>query len=678
MLKNLLKLIPIVLLFVMIVPQNSIAQSSAEQLIKAYESGQLNNLTVQEKQKINQYLQSLQKGKAHREIQFYSPEATILTENFDAVTPPALPTDWTSENTNGDGVEWVSSTYSPNSNPNSMRISYNSSLAMDDYFFSPGLSLTGGVEYRVRFQYKSGGFDESMEVLWGDSPSSSGMNGGQIFDNPDFTNGTYTEGSGTFTPTTTGTYYIGWHGYSSADQYYICVDDVIIDEAPSGPPDAAVLLSPADGSTDISNPILEWMSGGGAAETGYKIKFGTTNPPTAETDLGLVTTYSPAGLSYSTTYYWQIIAYNGSGDGTASEIWSFTTGPDPTVTTFPYNEGFEGTNFPPYGWANNSWDWSLYGGAHTGTKWAYSNTSGSQLTTLPISLGSNLQLSYWYRVESSSYPQDMDVLLSTDGINFTTTLASYTGVINSAYAQEVIDLSAYAGETVYIRFNGLTGAGGFDYGICVDDVTVEEIPAPGIYPPTNLQATVTGQDVDLSWLAPGADQFLRYDNGVNADAIGLTAGGTFEAAARFPSSIMMPFVGKELTDVEIYILDVPSSCVIKIYDEGTASAPGALLYSEDVTSSIVGSSFNDITLASPVAINGNDLWISYEVTHAAGEHPAGIDPGPANPDGEWIYVDPDWGALGFDANWNIAGYIATPAPNGIQRTKDICPQFVKG
>ena len=214
-----------------------------------------------------------------------------------------------------------------------------------------------------------------------------------------------------------------------------------------------------------------------------------------------------------------------------------------------------------------------------------------------------------------------------------------------------------------------TGIGCFDFCIVLMMYPLKLIPAPGLYPPTNLQASVTGQDVDLSWLAPGQDQYIRWDNGVNDNSIGLTDGGTFEAAARFPSSMMMPFVGKSLTEVEIYINDIPSSCIIKIYDEGTSSVPGTLLYSEDVTSSIVGTSFNNITLASPVAINGNDLWISYEVTHAVGEHPAGVDPGPVVPDGDWIYIDPDWSHLGFDANWNIAGYITTPGPNGMVRSK---------
>ncbi len=58
----------------------------------------------------------------------------------------------------------------------------------------------------------------------------------------------------------------------------------------------------------------------------------------------------------------------------------------------------------------------------------------------------------------------------------------------------------------------------------IDDISIEIAP-PGTYPPNDLQASVSGQDVMLTWLAPDADRWLRYDNGVNAgNAIGLSGG----------------------------------------------------------------------------------------------------------------------------------------------------------
>ncbi len=187
-----------------------------------------------------------------------------------------------------------------------------------------------------------------------------------------------------------------------------------------------------------------------------------------------------------------------------------------------------------------------------------------------------------------------------------------------------------------------------------------------LYPPINLQASVTGgDDVNLTWEPSDADQWLRYDDGVNVDAVGLTVGGTFGASARFPSSVTFPLTGKVLTQMEIYIWSLPSNCTIKIYGQGTPTSPGSVLLSQDVTSLITSAnSWYLLTLSSPVPITGDDIWIGYEVTHLAGEYPAGLDAGPANPDGEWFGVGGSWSRLGFNENYNIAGFVTDPGPNG--------------
>jgi len=71
------------------------------------------------------------------------------------------------------------------------------------------------------------------------------------------------------------------------------------------------------------NTTLNWASGGGNP-TGYRLYFGTTTPPLLYDDLGNVTTFSPV-LDYETTYYWQIVPYNGEGDAQNCPIWSFST-----------------------------------------------------------------------------------------------------------------------------------------------------------------------------------------------------------------------------------------------------------------------------------------------------------------------------------------------------------------
>ncbi len=151
---------------------------------------------------------------------------------------------------------------------------------------------------------------------------------------------------------------------------------------------------------------------------------------------------------------------------------------------------------------------------------------------------------------------------------------------------------------------------------------------------------------------------LNYD-GPNASAIGLTNGGTFNVAARFPSAMVAPYQYYMLETVDIYINHLPSAATIKIWGAGTSTTPGALLHQQNITP--VATSWNTIQLSTPIEISGTDIWIGYSVTHAAAQFPAGTDAGPAVPDGAWISTDgTSWSRLyelvpTLNYNWNIRG-----------------------
>lgn len=74
---------------------------------------------------------------------------------------------------------------------------------------------------------------------------------------------------------------------------------------------------------------------------GYRISIGTDNPPTnleLLLDVGDDTTFDLEWTEYETTYYWQVIPYNESGNAIECAIWSFETGKygillPPTCTT---------------------------------------------------------------------------------------------------------------------------------------------------------------------------------------------------------------------------------------------------------------------------------------------------------------------------------------------------------
>lgn len=158
------------------------------------------------------------------------------------------------------------------------------------------------------------------------------------------------------------------------------------------------------------------------------------------------------------------------------------------------------------------------------------------------------------------------------------------------------------------------------------------------------------------------EDWIHFDDGVNYDSVGLAFGGTFEGAIRITPDELGDYDDWYLTVVKFYHYVFPGtgethSGNIKIYAVGTSISPGALITSEPYT--VTGEGWFEILLSSPVAVNANeDVWVSVEVTHAAGEYPLGVDGGPAvDGKGDWLEDDPDvWLELqwfGFDVNWNI-------------------------
>ncbi len=114
-------------------------------------------------------------------------------------------------------------------------------------------------------------------------------------------------------------------------------------------PQPCQYVSPANSATNLAlGTDLTWLAAAGAP-SGYKVFMGTDNPPTNlvnGTSTTLLTYDHPTPYAYNTTYYWQIIPYNASGDAVNCPVWSFTTMPDPIVTTFPYAMNFDNVTAP--------------------------------------------------------------------------------------------------------------------------------------------------------------------------------------------------------------------------------------------------------------------------------------------------------------------------------------------
>ncbi|MEO8233062.1 MAG: T9SS type A sorting domain-containing protein [Ignavibacteriota bacterium] len=160
---------------------------------------------------------------------------------------------------------------------------------------------------------------------------------------------------------------------------------------------------------------------------------------------------------------------------------------------------------------------------------------------------------------------------------------------------------------------------------------------------------------------------IHYDGDHSANSVG-DGGTTFIGGARFTPAITGPLTGGELRFVQFHYSQAATGLTLKIYDAGTATAPGALLLDQPLNlGTLVVADWNEVELDTYIPISGNDLWICLEVQDTTTlSFPFGVDAGPANLDGDFVNDTGVWQHLagfGLNFNWNIRGIVEdSPAP----------------
>jgi hypothetical protein len=136
----------------------------------------------------------------------------LMTENFDAVTPPNVPAGWIVRDYNADGKTWATTTSHPYSSPNCIRYTYNRYQPAKDWFFTGPLTLTAGIPYTVGFFHRGSSplFPERLRVWVCSSQDSTGKIGSAIYNNSNIINTVYQSDLADFSVASTGTYYLGF------------------------------------------------------------------------------------------------------------------------------------------------------------------------------------------------------------------------------------------------------------------------------------------------------------------------------------------------------------------------------------------------------------------------------------------------------------------------------------
>lgn len=232
------------------------------------------------------------------------------------------------------------------------------------------------------------------------------------------------------------------------------------------------------------------------------------------------------------------------------------------ATSAQLTEGFEGT-VPPAGWAmfdngiGSIITWSSSTNANSGSQAAFINydcsggiTSEDWLVTPLVAINAGDALTFYHQdIDSWDYGSSYEIRVSTtsqtNAASFTTIQTFTETQTPTSYGLVAIDLSAYAGSSIYIAFVQVQDCGDAWY---IDDVYVG---APQCLPPTALNATnITTTTADLGW-TPG------LGGGASWDVAVVPSGSPISGVTNVGPS---PYPASGLTQATVYDFYVREVC----------------------------------------------------------------------------------------------------------------------
>jgi hypothetical protein len=174
--------------------------------------------------------------------------ALPYSEDFETTNISNIPSCASIENA-GNGNNWTT-TNNPGNGFTSNTLTYNTNInnPANAWFFTPGLELIGGTNYRLTFSYGNDNVSniEYMAVSLGATAESSAMTE-LLEDFSPFNQAAKQNATIDFVPDSTGVFYIGFNAYSDPNQGNIYIDDILVEELVS-----SVFYSKANG--DLSLP----------------------------------------------------------------------------------------------------------------------------------------------------------------------------------------------------------------------------------------------------------------------------------------------------------------------------------------------------------------------------------------------------------------------------------------
>lgn len=233
-----------------------------------------------------------------------------------------------------------------------VRMNYRNQYYMDDYLFTPALSLEGGKAYRMTFDvdaHKAGNV-ERLEVKLATAPTVEAITETLLEPTDVPYTAEYQTMTVTLTPETTGMYYVAFHGISKPAQYYLKLDNVAISDAlpttlPAAPTSMTVVPDYGgrlQAHITLTAPTLDIAGQPLTDLTRIELRRGTTLIHTFDTPAGQLT-YDDTTVPEAGRYTYTATAYNAQGEGmTASQqayVGANTPAPVSNLTATETSEG---------------------------------------------------------------------------------------------------------------------------------------------------------------------------------------------------------------------------------------------------------------------------------------------------------------------------------------------------
>ncbi len=343
-------------------------------------------------------------------------QSVPYTENFQTSNSPLLPCYWTSNNQNGDEVEWV--TFN-DAGDKFAYLRWNSYENSDDWLISPEVTLNANTSYQIKFDWSSPstGYNEKLKVALGIGNNPSNLTE-VILDTAFVGNGEYTQGLYFFTPQTTGNYNIGFYGNSDADQGGLAIDNLSIEEAPS-------CIQPTNLMSTVNNTdiTVSWNDISGSSN--WIVEYGTEGfTPGQGTSIAVTSnSYVISNLDEQTSYDYYVTSVCSSSDTSNISVVgnAITECNASTGIVAPYSEDFEASLAPllPCYWIqenqnNDDKVWQTYdyqGNNVAGIEYNGSEAANDWLLSPPITLtgGQTYNISFDWGSTGTSYTEALIV-----------------------------------------------------------------------------------------------------------------------------------------------------------------------------------------------------------------------------------------------------------------------------